>query len=167
MPGITATSTTPSRRRFLALGALGLAGSLALASGLVTPASAETMTFTGFDSKLALDGYDAVAYFTENKPVKGDAAHSLTHDGVEWHFASAANRDAFAAEPAKYAPQYGGHCAWATAQNKVAPGDPNVWKIVDGKLYLNYNANVQTRWNKDIPGFITKADANWPGLLKN
>ena len=164
---MSGTAFATSRRRFLTLGALGLAGSLAVAGGFVHPVAAETMTFTGFSSKLALDGYDAVAYFTENKPVKGDAAYTHTHDGVEWHFASAANRDAFIADPAKYAPQYGGHCAWATAQNKVAPGDPNVWKIVDGKLYLNYNANVQTRWEKDIPGFITTADANWPGVLKN
>ena len=77
---------------------------------------------------------------------------------------SAANRDRFAADPEKYAPQYGGYCAWAVAQGYTAKIDPEAWRIVDGKLYLNYSKDVQTQWSEDIPGNITKGDANWPKL---
>lgn len=115
----------------------------------------------------ALDGYDPVAYFTSGTPRRGDAAHSLDWNGKRWHFASAANRDAFAAAPAAYAPQYGGNCAWAVAEGYLAPVDPEAWAIVDGKLYLNANRRIQRRWERDIPGFIARANANWPGLRNN
>jgi YHS domain-containing protein len=115
----------------------------------------------------ALDGYDPVAYFVEEAPRRGDATYSLDWDGKRWHFSSAANRDAFAAAPDRFAPQYGGNCAWAVAEGYLAPIDPNAWKIVDGKLYLNANRRIQRRWERDIAGFITRADANWPGLRNN
>jgi hypothetical protein len=121
--------------------------------------------YTGTFSNLAVGGYDAVAYFTEGKPVKGDRKFTLNHAGAEWHFASAANRDRFAASPDRYAPQYGGYCAWAVSQGYTASGDPQQWKIVDDKLYLNYDAEVQKKWLKDIPGFIAKANQNWPAVL--
>jgi hypothetical protein len=121
--------------------------------------------YTGTFSSLAVGGYDPVAYFTEGKPVKGDKQFTLKHEGAEWRFVSAANRDAFVADPAKYAPQYGGYCAWAVSQGYTASGDPKYWKIVGGKLYLNYDADVQKKWEKDIPGFIVKADHNWPAVL--
>ncbi|NBB98991.1 MAG: YHS domain protein [Alphaproteobacteria bacterium] len=114
-----------------------------------------------------LDGYDPVAYFTEGAPRRGDAAHALDWQGQRWHFANAENRAAFAADPTAYAPQYGANCAWAAAEGYLAPVDPTAWAIVDGKLYLNFDARIQRRWERDIPGFIARADANWPGLRNN
>ena len=114
----------------------------------------------------ALKGYDAVAYFKEGKPVKGK--DEFRHDwmGAKWYFASAANRDAFAQSPEKYAPQFGGYCAWAVSQGYTATIDPTAWKIVEGKLYLNYSKEVQQKWEADIPGLIKKAQENWPRLSK-
>jgi len=112
----------------------------------------------------AIRGYDPVAYFTESKPVLGDSAITYSYQGATWQFASAKNRDAFEANPAQYAPQYGGYCAYGTADGHKAPTDADAWTIDDNKLYLNYNTNVRKAWNKDRPGFIQKADANWPGL---
>lgn len=114
----------------------------------------------------AVRGTDVVAYFTEGKPVAGSPQFTHQWNGAEWRFASSANRDAFAADPMKYAPQYGGFCAWAVSQNYVAPIDPDAWKIVDGKLYLNYSRFVQLRWQLDTSGNISKANANWPNLGK-
>jgi YHS domain-containing protein len=121
--------------------------------------------YTSFFSDLAVGGYDPVAYFTESKPVEGSAAHELEWKGATWRFASAENRALFEAHPEQYAPQYGGYCAWAMAQDNEASGDPRYWKIVGGKLYLNYDASVQRKWEADIPGFIAKADVNWPKKL--
>lgn len=114
---------------------------------------------------VAIRGTDPVAYFLENQPVAGSSEFAYEWGGATWHFASAANRDRFAADPTAYAPQYGGYCAWAVAQGSLAPTDPNAWKIVDGKLYLNVNRRIQQKWEKDIPGNIAKADQNWPGVL--
>lgn len=113
-------------------------------------------------SGLALKGYDPVAYFTENKPVPGRADFTALYEGATYRFASAANRDAFAAAPEKYAPQYGGYCAFGLASGYKAPIEPDAWTVVDGKLYLNYNQSVRSRWSSDIPGYVRKADANWP-----
>ncbi len=121
--------------------------------------------YTGLFSKLAVGGHDPVAYFSEGKPVMGDARFEFEHMGAKWLFATAANRDAFKAAPGRYAPQYGGYCAWAVGQGKTASGDPQFWKIVDNKLYLNFSADVQKTWEKDIPGHIQRANANWPSVL--
>lgn len=121
--------------------------------------------FTDFRSRLALDGYDAVAYFKAGKPEKGNPAHAVTWNGATWHFANAENKAAFEADPMAFAPQYGGYCAWAVAEGYTAKGDPNHWRIVGGKLYVNYNASVQKTWEKDIPGRIAKGDRNWPVVL--
>src|SRR5262249_51116683 len=102
----------------------------------------------------------------DGKPVKGTHAFSTTWKGAEFQFATKADLDAFVKEPTAYAPQYGGYCAWAASQNKTAPGDPNVWKVVNGKLYLNYKTDVKKKWEADVPGLIAKADKNWPQLLK-
>lgn len=125
----------------------------------------EAPVYTGLFSRLAVGGYDPVAYFTDGKPVKGDARFETSYQGVQWRFASAENRDRFVAAPQRYAPQYGGYCAWAVSEGKTASGDPMFWKIVDQKLYLNYDADVQKKWEKDIPGHIRKADQNWPTVL--
>jgi YHS domain-containing protein len=113
---------------------------------------------------VALGGYDAVAYFSTNHPVEGNAAFTHRYKGVEWRFSSAANRDAFKADPARYAPQYGGYCAWAVAHGGTAKGDPQAWKIVNGKLYLNYDSEIQKRWEQDIPANIAKSETNWPKI---
>jgi YHS domain-containing protein len=115
-------------------------------------------------SGLALKGYDPVAYFSEGKPVPGKPEFTARHEGATYRFASAANRDAFAAAPGKYAPQYGGYCAFGMASGYKAPIEPDAWTIVEGKLYLNYNQSVRSRWSADIPGFIRKAEANWPSV---
>lgn len=105
-----------------------------------------------------------MAYFAEGRPVRGRPEFTHAWAGATWHFASAANRDRFAAEPARYAPAYGGHCAWAAAEGYLAPIDPQAWRIVDGRLFLNYDRSVQRRWERDIPGNIARADRNWPQL---
>ena len=114
---------------------------------------------------VAADGYDTVAFFTNGAPTKGSDDFTTNYNGVEWHFSSQANLDRFQANPSAYAPQYGGYCAWAVANGSTARGNPKFWKIVDGKLYLNYNGGIQKKWLKDVPGFIAKGDANWPGVL--
>lgn len=117
------------------------------------------------DSKgLALDGYDAVAYFKENSPREGKPEFTADYNGAKWQFFSAENRDAFSKEPAKYAPQYGGYCAWAVSQGYTADTDPNTGKVVDGKLYLNYNPDVAKKWNENIPKYIADGDKNWKDL---
>ncbi|MDJ0811677.1 MAG: YHS domain-containing (seleno)protein [Desulfobacterales bacterium] len=115
---------------------------------------------------VAIKGYDPVAFHTEGKPVKGSGDYELKWKDAKWRFASAENRDLFEADPEKYAPRYGGYCAWAVSEGYTASVDPeNAWSIVDGRLYLNYNAEIKQKWEKDIPGHIKKADANWPGVL--
>jgi YHS domain-containing protein len=121
--------------------------------------------FTEFRSRLALDGHDPLAYFKAGKPQKGNPAHALAWNGATWHFASAENKAEFAANPQAFAPQFGGYCAWAVSQGYTAKGDPSVWRIVDGKLYVNYNASVQKTWEKDIPGHVAKGEKNWPTVL--
>jgi len=114
---------------------------------------------------VAVRGYDVVAYFTDGKPVKGSSEFATDWNGTTWHFASQDHLDRFKADPEKYAPQYGGYCAWAVAKGKTASTDPDAWKIVDGKLYLNYNANIQEKWEADIAALIEKGNANWPKVL--
>ena len=115
------------------------------------------LTFHG----IAIQGYDPVAYFTDGKPVPGDSGITATHDGAIYQFASADHKAAFEADPAKYAPQYGGYCAYAAAQGAKAPIEPEQFTIVDEKLYLNFNADVRERWNRDRDNYISKADAYW------
>jgi len=131
-----------------------------------TSPEAEPVAATYFaENGIAIRGADPVAYFTNSAHVPG--SDEFTHDwqGVTWKFASAENRDSFAADPDAYAPQYGGFCAYAVSQGATAPIEPEAWKIVDGKLYLNLNKKIQKRWEKDISGFIAAADQNWPGVL--
>jgi YHS domain-containing protein len=118
------------------------------------------------DGDLAIRGYDPVAYFTQQKPVKGSQQFNYSWMGATWLFARAENRDKFAANPAQYAPQYGGYCSFAVSKGHTASIDPEAWRIVDGKLYLNYSKGVQKSWAEDVPGNIQKADQNWPGLHK-
>lgn len=112
----------------------------------------------------AIRGYDAVAYFKQNKPVKGKAELSYTWQGAKWHFANQANLDAFKEKPEQFAPQYGGYCAYGVAQGYAPEIDPQAYKVVHGKLYLNLSKAVLKKWQKDIPGYVKDADKNWPEL---
>lgn len=125
----------------------------------------QTVQYFVNNSGLAIRGTDPVAYFIQGGPVAGSSEFTHTWNNATWQFASAENRDLFAANPEQYAPQYGGFCAWAVSQGYTASIDPNAWRIVDGKLYLNYSRGVQRRWERDIPGNINKADTNWPEVL--
>lgn len=134
-----------------------------LVLAVVRPAAADAVFA---ENGVALRGTDVVAYFTVGDAVPGKPEFRHDWNGAAWHFASAQNRDAFAADPQRYAPQYGGFCAWAVANNYTAPIDPEAWRIVDGKLYLNYSRFVQLRWDMSRAANISKADANWPALSR-
>jgi YHS domain-containing protein len=115
---------------------------------------------------VAIKGYDPVAYFKDQKPVKGSPEHKAEYKGSVFQFSSKANRDAFTANPATYAPQYNGFCAFGTAGGYKAAVDPAAFTIVNDRLYLNYNKDVRTQWSADIPGFVAKADNNWPAVSR-
>lgn len=115
--------------------------------------------------RLAAQGYDVTAYFLQGRPLRGSTAHQLQYKGVTWLFASADALAKFKADPTAYEPQFGGYCAWAVSQGYVAPGDPEQWKIVDGKLYLNFNARAKQLWEADQSDAIKRGQANWPGVL--
>jgi YHS domain-containing protein len=142
---------------------------LILATGVVAPlvfaetAVARPVYVASQNEGVAVNGFDTVSYFRGNgTPVKGNAAFTVRYDGADYHFANAENAEAFKADPAAFAPQYGGHCSWAMARGYLAPGDPKQYRVVDGKLYLNFNAEVRAKWLKDIAGFIKQGDVNWP-----
>jgi YHS domain-containing protein len=116
-------------------------------------------------SGLAIRGTDTVAYFTESKPVAGSEEFEYEWQGATWRFSSEENKNLFVENPEKYAPQYGGYCAQGLSEGNVVSTDPNSWKIVDGKLYLNYSPDVQKQWLEDVPGHISQADAKWPDIL--
>jgi YHS domain-containing protein len=120
----------------------------------------------GGRSDTAINGYDSVAYLTDGKPVKGNDAHVFEWMGARWKFATQAHLDLFKAMPEKYAPQYGGYCAYGVAQNNLVSVEPDKFKVIDGKLYLNYDAEVQAKWLKDPAGYIRQADAKFAELLK-
>ncbi len=146
--------------------ALILALGIALATLAAAPALADQRpVYTGFASNVGVSGYDVVSYFTDGRPVRGTTQFRQVHLGIEYRFASAEHLAAFRADPARYLPQYGGYCAWAVSQGYTASANPNNWRIVDSKLYLNYNDDVQRRWNGDVAGHIRNADANWPSVL--
>lgn len=114
---------------------------------------------------VAVDGTDVVAYFLQGAPVAGDPNITFDYMGATWRFSSVENRDLFASEPAAYAPRYGGYCAFAVSEGYTAPTAPEAWSIVDGKLYLNFSLRIRRRWERDIPGRIAAANANWPSVL--
>lgn len=149
-------------RRSLFLLSLGL-GVAFVASPIVAaePAPAVHASAQG----IAIGGYDTVAYFTDGRPVLGSAQFEHRWNGATWRFASAAARDRFAADPEAYAPRFGGYCAWAVSQNYIAPGDPNIWRIVDGRLYFNFNERARELWEADRAAAIARGNANWPAVL--
>lgn len=116
---------------------------------------------------LGAKGYDVVAYFTDKAPVQGSDKLTATYGGVTWQFASAEHRDAFKADPAKYAPQYGGFCAWGVSQGKLFDVDPvNGWTVTNNKLYLNFNGDINQTFARDADALVSKAERNWGGLNK-
>jgi hypothetical protein len=114
----------------------------------------------------AVKGYDVVAYFDAGEPVRGLPEIDYEWNGAVWHFSNHKNLSLFRGDPEKYAPRYGGYCAFAVSRGYTADSDPEVWTVADGRLYLNYNRKYRKRWVKDIPGNIKKADGHWPGLLE-
>ncbi|OYU14109.1 MAG: hypothetical protein CFE37_12590 [Alphaproteobacteria bacterium PA4] len=155
-----------SRTVLTTVAAIGLA--LATASAVTSPALAivpnSTAAVNTDTAGIAIHGYDAVSYFKDGKPQQGNARFSTTYEGARYQFASADHLKAFKAKPAAYAPGFGGFCAMGVALEKKLDGDPMVWKIVDGKLYLNVNKDVQTAWQRDIPGNLAKANQTWPAI---
>lgn len=135
-----------------------------------TPAFAVKQTggeYNTLYAGLGAKGYDVVSYFTDKKPMQGSDKFTVAHGGVTWQFASAEHRDMFKADPGKYAPQYGGFCAWGVAQGKLFDVDPaNGWTVSNGKLYLNFNEDLNKTFARDTAGFINKAEDNWAGLNK-
>ena len=151
------------RLTFIVLALAIAIGVPAVASALPAAAAAPV---SADDSGLAISGYDTVAYFTVDRPTIGSPDFAHRWNGAVWRFASAANRDLFAANPEAYAPKFGGYCAWAVSQNYLAPGDPLQWRIVDGRLYLNFNARAKLLWETDLVNAIARGDANWPTVLQ-
>jgi YHS domain-containing protein len=149
--------------RTAVLGSVLGAGLLFGGTAVITAQPVEAAQEINVNNGYAVHGYDPVAYFTEGKPVEGDAAFTATHEGAAYKFTSAEHRDMFVADPAKYAPQYGGFCAFGVAMaGRKFDGDPELWKIEDGKLYLNINKKAQSRFLENVPGYVRTADHNWP-----
>jgi len=140
-----------------------------LAIGLFTAGNAladKDPVYTGLLSNTGAGGYDTVSYFNTGEPVKGSTKYTSEHMGATWRFSTAENLALFEETPERYAPAYGGYCAWAVSQGYLAKGDPQHWAIRDGRLFLNYDESVQNRWLKDTEAFIRQADANWPKVLE-
>lgn len=134
---------------------------------LATPLLAQTKALLNLEkSGLALQGYDPVAFFTQNKPVKGKPEFKSTHQGATYYFASEENKERFDKEPAKFEPAFGGFCAYGVSRNKLVEIDPEAFQIVDGRLLLQYSKGVRNDFNKDATGNLAKANANWPALVE-
>lgn len=134
--------------------------SVSLASAALSAGVELNASSTG----LALQGYDPVAYFTMGEPTKGDWKITATFNEATYRFANEEHKAAFEADPEAFLPQYGGYCAFGAAMGFKFDGDPNYWRVVDGELFLNISESIQERWSTDIPGFIDKADTNWPEI---
>jgi len=132
---------------------------------LVGPAFAGDPVYTGTFNNKAIQGYDTVSYFSADKPVKGSKEFQTSWRGANWYFSSADNLKTFKADPEKYAPQYGGYCAWAVAHGTLAKGDAKIWAVVEGKLYLNYDASIQKKWIPRKAELIVKADTEYHDLV--
>jgi YHS domain-containing protein len=151
----------------IALAALALAfATVTLPSATVAQAPAGKILVNTNREGIALQGYDAVSFFTDGKPVKGDSEHSVTWRGATYLFASAEHEAAFQQDPAKYEPQFGGFCAWAVSRGYTAKIDISTWQVVGDRLIFNYSRDVQKRFNQDVAGNLAKADQNWPKVVE-
>ncbi|MBX2836277.1 MAG: YHS domain-containing protein [Gammaproteobacteria bacterium] len=128
-------------------------------------ALAKDPIYTSFMDNSAVGGYDVVSYYQDGGPKKGSDKFKTDYKGAEWFFTTKENLEAFVAEPEKYAPQYGGYCAFAVAMNQTVKGDPLQWTFVEDKLYLNINASIKEKWQSNQDEFISRGDTNWPSLL--
>lgn len=136
-------------------------------AAMVWPAAAQIKSLLNLDkTSLALQGYDPVAFFTDGKPVRGEAKFPLRHNGAIYYFASKEHRDAFKADPGKYEPAFGGYCAYGVSRGKLVEIDVDAFQIVEGKLLLQYSKGVRDDFNKDAKGNLAKANANWPALVE-
>ena len=133
---------------------------------VLAPSSHAAQKINTNGSNYAIGGFDPVAYFTDSKAIKGARKHTHEWAGKVWSFRSAENRDAFASMPEKFAPAFGGFCAYGVAQGYTVKIDPNAFTIENDKLYLNYSKGIKKRFDEDRPGFISKANANWPALAQ-
>jgi len=136
---------------------------LILWAGLAVDASAAT---ADANSIVGVQGYDLVSYHNSKRPLRGNGHYISVHDGVTYQFANEANKQAFDKNPDRYLPAFGGYCAFGVSVGKKFVGDPEVWRLVDGRLYLNLDANIQDEWLKDVPGRISKANTKW-NRIKN
>jgi YHS domain-containing protein len=136
-----------------------------LLAGLSTLVAAKDLQNLGRDG-VAIQGYDPVAFFTDHKPVKGSSQFQSDYQGAKYYFASAEHKAAFDKEPAKYEPQFGGYCAYGASRGKTVPIKIETWEIVNGRLLLQYDLNVKSKFDKDPQGTLRKADENWPGLVE-
>jgi len=132
----------------------------------VVPVMAADSIYTSWKNDLAVGGFDTVSFFS-GKPQEGKKEFTFDYAGAEWRFFTRGNLDLFKTNPEAFMPQYGGYCAWAVANNKLAKGSPKHWYVEDGKLYLNFNARIKRRWEKDIPSFVSKAESYWPAILSD
>ena len=132
-----------------------LAGGVMLAATAFTPAQASNQL------AVAIGGFDAVSYHEAGEPQRGEARFNHFWNGAVWYFSSEANRDAFREDPAAFAPAYDGYCAWAASQGYIAPGDPLIYEVVDGQLFLQVHARAQELWQADIPAHIEQGEENW------
>ena len=140
---------------------------VALLISLATSALAQSKTLLNLDkNSLAIQGYDAVAFFTDNNSVKGDQKFSSSFKGATYLFSSREHKELFDKEPSKYEPAFGGYCAYGVSRNKLVEIDPEAFQIVDGRLLLQYSKSIRNDFNKDTQGNLAKANANWPGLLE-
>lgn len=150
-----------------ALSASVLFVALSVAAGLPGVALADNPAMVVDDQGRAVEGYDTVAYFTEGKAMQGDPAFTHEWQGATWLFVSAEHRDMFAADPERYAPQFGGYCAYAISTNHAIKGRADIWSIHEGKLYLNLGPGAQKKWENGLSNNVARAVNNWPGALKD
>ncbi|MGQ0567565.1 MAG: YHS domain-containing (seleno)protein [Gemmobacter sp.] len=153
-----------SRRSLMALAMTTLVAAPAATLISLRRSHAEAVAPVFAEGGVAIRGVDPVAYFTDGRVRRGDAAIHADWMGAQWLFATEEHRAMFAADPQAFAPQFGGYCSWAVAQGYTASVDPEAWRIVEGKLYLNYSRSIQRKWERDVPGNIARANGNWPGL---
>jgi hypothetical protein len=155
-----------SRKTWRTLQMLAAAGGALIVAAAVATATAGRVAPRNLGKdRVAVKGYDVVAYFTQGEPQRGDARFEMEWDGALWRFASANHRELFRQDPVRYAPQYGGYCAYAVSRNYTADIDPAAWHIEGGRLFLNYSLRVRRLWLEDKLGNIEKGDRNWPGLV--
>ena len=138
---------------------------LTVASGCATMQADENYLVHVDEQRIILEGHDVVAFFTEGRAIQGSARHKSRYHGAEYHFANAANKKSFEANPERYKPQFGGHCSMAMSMGKLEPAVVSTWSIVDGRLVVQRNAKAKAMWSMNPEGNLRKADGNWPKVV--